>query len=313
MASFSIAVSKKNADAFKHVILSEAERAKSRGLDIQVRENDRGGTTHFEMAFASDGPWPASSLPSMVSRFKAHLALAISDAIVDRWEQAFLHKLAARECSGREPVEVEAVIAGAREILDIAMAGGGRTSCRYVLPPEPWHSRENRKTHIASRLLDYLDSNDTLNVEGFVHFRLKDYLEELQEAVEKAADEVAAEEEYQNLLELLSELVDIQAPRLDVVHVYIYPGRIFRVKSPDGEARDRLCSEGIELIGGELAYEDVLVSALVMLAPSKIILHFGRFSDSDSVAKALAQPLKTIFDRRFVLCESCPWCDRLRS
>jgi putative sporulation protein YtxC len=66
-------------------------------------------------------------------------------------------------------------------------------------------SRKNRITH---RLLDYISTNLTVNVEGFINFCMQDYLTELKFAVEVALEELRNQKEYNDFVNLLRYFVD---------------------------------------------------------------------------------------------------------
>lgn len=321
MTSVAIAVTK-HADEFRRRILSELENASSRGLFVDVEEARKGNTVYFGMNFNTSNGKSDEGLPShratkdspstLISKFKLNLALAVSEVIVDHWERSFLKKLVARQYLDLEPDERETIVAYAQRNVDldrenaarIGVGLAGQSGAKMAL------GRARRKMRIAAKILEYLQTNDELNIEGFVFFRMKDYVEQLQDAVDQAAEEFLAQKEYEGMLDLLAEIVQVQAPRLDVVHVYLYPGRIFRLKDSGATPLDQnlLEDSGLELIGGELAYEDVLVSALVVLAPSKVVLHCKRFVEGEELAELVAEPLRAIFQDRFVVCNSCQWC-----
>ena len=47
--------------------------------------------------------------------------------------------------------------------------------------------------------MDYFDNSNSIILDGFVNFRLKDYIKDLEEIVDKAVDDFLTDREYRNL------------------------------------------------------------------------------------------------------------------
>jgi len=134
-----------------------------------------------------------------------------------------------------------------------------------------------RKKEIINQILNYLNQYNALNIEGFIRFRLKDYLDELNLAVEKAVDDFVIQKEYDEFIDLLKYFVDLQEPRISLVHVYKKPDGSFQIIDNNYHIINNEYLEGYlsEMFDEKIEYEDLLVSALINIAPDKIILHFA--------------------------------------
>lgn len=83
---------------------------------------------------------------------------------------------------------------------------------------------------VVSRVLDCLWAHEGLTVEGFVRFRLKEYVRRVGEVVERAAAEVLLDREYREFLRVLRYFVESQRPRVAELHVQLDPsGARFRL------------------------------------------------------------------------------------
>ena len=51
---------------------------------------------------------------------------------------------------------------------------------------------------------------------------MKDYIEQLEESVDKAIDEYLMDKEYREFIKLLRHFVDLQEPKRDVVNIVFH-------------------------------------------------------------------------------------------
>lgn len=58
-----------------------------------------------------------------------------------------------------------------------------------------------------------------MNLEGFVRFRLKDIIDEIEMAIEMSVDDFIIQKEYNEFIDLLRYFVELQEPRIDLVNV----------------------------------------------------------------------------------------------
>ena len=61
----------------------------------------------------------------------------------------------------------------------------------------------SRKKQITEKIKEYLDKNDELILDGFINFRLKDYMLEIEGLVDDAVDDFLMEKEYLEFIRLL--------------------------------------------------------------------------------------------------------------
>jgi putative sporulation protein YtxC len=155
-------------------------------------------------------------------------------------------------------------------------------------------------------ILEYLDMEDEFNIEGFVNFRLNMYINELNDAIERALEIFVAEREYNEFIKLLRYFVEIQECKIDTIHL---------CQSKDGryilydESRNRISSEYFdelraEIIDENINYDDLLISTLITISPKKITIH-----DIDSFKnRELVQTIMNVFTERITICSKCELC-----
>lgn len=167
-----------------------------------------------------------------------------------------------------------------------------------------------RKNTVLQLIFDYLETERLLILEGFIRFRLRTYLEELNDAVEQAVDEYLAEKEYNDFIRLLKYFIDIQEPKIERVNVLIQPSGFFQLyDSCDNIIKSDFLENFIaDLADNELSYEDLLISTLITLAPNQITLHLP----DPSGVKSTVSTIESIFEERLHFCTGCAKCSNSR-
>ncbi|OPY58109.1 MAG: YtxC-like family protein [Pelotomaculum sp. PtaU1.Bin035] len=229
---------------------------------------------------------------------KNYIAEIISDIIMSHWE-AFLLENIIREnyyYFGNEEKKI---------IYDYATM-----HINSKLEEEPWKSVYwvNRKNKILQKISEFLNFNNHIVIDGFIRFRLKEYLSELREAADKAVDDFLMEREYKEFIQLLKYFVEIQEPQIDIVHVLINSSGVFKLF--DGNMRpirsDCLGGFILDLMDSEVNYEDLLIGVLVTVAPKKITLHYKK----DKWKQAM-ETINNVFAGRVNECVGCHLCNPL--
>lgn len=164
----------------------------------------------------------------------------------------------------------------------------------------------NSKSKILQSLTDYLSNNNEINLSGFILFRLKDYLIELNETIEKAVEDFLVDKEYNEFIKLLKYFVDIQESKSDIVHVVFDEETKFKLYDQHNRLlnNDYIKNVAIELSENNINQDDLLISALITMAPSEIIVHKISILKSSEIIKTLEK----IFPDRIHCCNSCEWC-----
>ncbi|MCR4434981.1 MAG: putative sporulation protein YtxC [Clostridiales bacterium] len=163
-----------------------------------------------------------------------------------------------------------------------------------------------RRNVIVRKLLDYFEGSNNLILDGFVNFRLKDYVKDLEEVVDKAVDDFLMEREYKEFIRLLKYFVDVQDPKLEMVHIIVgYDSKYVLLDENKREITNECIQEFVsEITGGEINYDDLLVSSLITLAPRKLVIHCaGQFRN-----KELLETIKNVFYGRVQICGGCDIC-----
>ncbi|WP_010681034.1 putative sporulation protein YtxC [Acetivibrio cellulolyticus] len=163
-----------------------------------------------------------------------------------------------------------------------------------------------RRNIIIRKLVDYFESSDKVILDGFVNFRLKDYMKDLEEIVDKAVDDFLTEREYKEFIHLLRYFVDIQEPKFNVIHVLIgYDSKYILLDENKREITNECVQEFMnDIPEGEINYDDLLVSSLITMAPKKVVIH----SAKNFRNKELLETIKNVFWGKAIICPECELC-----
>lgn len=160
-----------------------------------------------------------------------------------------------------------------------------------------WYGTAGQKNEIAScksdlrrRLSEAINENEsnTIILEGFMRFRMKDYLDIWEKELACSVEDYIRRKEYAEFVEILRLFIKIRIPRARKVHICV---------GGDGDyllLDERLCLLKCRFIGTNIDKDDALLSALVNIAPQSIIVHNkDRFWDS-----RILETIKDVFGQR---------------
>lgn len=297
-ASFSIGA-RENIELLRSKLDTEFALLQNDGIKIDCEQTPTGGLTFLGYNIADYGNSSYSEEETRVI-FKHYIANVVSDLILNNWERVLLLDIIRQNYYYFTADEQHMIFQIALKHLNHGMENNDETFVEYLA----------RKSLVLQKLLEYLQSNDRLIIEGFIKFRLKDYLQELYAVADKAVDDYMLEKEYKEFIKLLKYFVEIQEPRLDLVHVLLQPSGCFKLLDSNQKniSSDYLDGFIIETNDPEINYEDLLVSALITIAPNSIVLHF----QADRHSMRATDTIKSVFGDRVKYCEGCSICAKHR-
>ena len=155
---------------------------------------------------------------------------------------------------------------------------------------------------VYSPLRSFLKSNKSIVLEGFINFRLKEYIEYLRTLLQEAVNQFILDKEYIEFVNLLKGYVDSKIPDNKQVNL-IYVNNEAILLSEDGNLIDLEVFDSKYLSDITFSNNDYVLNTLVGLIPSKIILHL--VSPKDNFIKTI----ELIFGNKVLYCENCNLCN----
>ncbi len=283
-----------NAETIKADIYRQLDEAKQDGIDI-IYDDYYVGDALFVSCGVKDKLLNILTDKKAYEELKYILSKALTEVIIKHYELKLIKKIAKANFFYLSERERAGVIENAQKLLkeEKMMQPGG-------------FYKATRRSRIMRSILEYLDADNDISIEGFVNFRLNAYINELNDTIERALEIFVAEREYNEFIKLLRYFVEIQECKIDTINL---------CQSKDGryimydEGRNRISSEYFDELRSEIHdetinYDDLLISTLITISPNKIIIH-----DMDSFKnKELVQTIMNVFAERITICSKCDLC-----
>ena len=286
MQLFSIGIDDKDL-VLKDLIYKKSTVCWMEGLNIE--ENKVGNLVFLNYKTSSSCP------PSKVARLKDKTKMIIADIlatiILEDLQSSLVQKIIQEEYFYFDKEDQDRIL---RDALAI-MWGGKNPIVDSETIREQWQFR------VWDRLMDHLSTNDELVFDGFIRFRLKDFMSELESAVDRAVDELLIENEYNEFIKLLQYFVEIQDPKVDEVHVVLQDDTRYilldsNLRVIHNEMLEQLARE---ISDKEISHDDLLISSLITIAPCKITIH-----EYDKIKNVeLLNTINNVFDGKVIMSE----------
>lgn len=207
------------------------------------------------------------------------VSAALAEFILRTQEGRLLKKFIDKSCNEFMPAQQT-------DILDIAKksAQSGRSIKGNIC-------YNRRRNMIIKAMREYFEKNGKMVFDGFINFRLREYMRELKTLAEAAVDDYVIMQEYNEFIELLRFFVVQSKNRYEKIHVF--------ANDKDYEVFDQsLCP--VELEDGQmlgLSRDDLLISTLISLAPKTVIVH-----QPHNIPEKILNTIELIFSPGVVCC-----------
>jgi len=266
---------------------NELKLLQNEGLSVDIDIDKVGEITFMDCFFQDD-----LSSKEYLKTMKLSIANCLAEIIVEDWEALIIRKIVRNNFYYYNEDEKQAILNKTKKILNPV----GLKS----------YNQQQRKEKVMQRILEYLDLDKNLMVEGFISFRLKDYQKDLEHIVNSAVDELLMEKEYLEFIRLLKYFVEIQEPRIKKVQIVFRNNGKFSLLDEKDQPIKHECLDGlmIDLLENEINYEDLLISALITLAPCELVLHKERGVGVNETINTIEK----VFGNRIVNCPGCSKC-----
>ena len=172
-------------------------------------------------------------------------------------------------------------------------------NCMQLIESEMY----NTKLLDNKNIKEYVKENKAMILDGFVYFRLKAYLEYLDEIVDNGVNQFIIEKEYREFISLLRVYVESKVPEYNLLHLIYINGESILL---DEKRNIVSVSENIYnakyLSDISFSSNDFALNTLLCLLPRRIEIHL--IDDEDEFINTL----KLIFEGRVTICKDCDIC-----
>lgn len=161
------------------------------------------------------------------------------------------------------------------------------------------------------KIQECIEENEEINLKGFITFRIREFKEDLESAVNKVAEKYMVEKEYDEFIKLLKYFVGVQESKIDEINIIIKKNGEYIIR--DDKNKDIMSEMLSELTdtkyNGSVSTEDLIISGLITYAPEKIIIHHV----DNCINKEIIETIKKVFEDRVEFCDKCSKCSRIRN
>lgn len=166
---------------------------------------------------------------------------------------------------------------------------------------------ENRKNYILLKIKSCLEENRQINIDGYITFRVKELMGDIEDISNKVVENYMIEREYNEFIKLLKYFVDIQDSKMDKLNIIISKEGTYDVKDDKGNSILNTFVSDIlenEFNDPSINTEDIIISGLITNVPKSIIIH----GSSYCLNKEFIETIKNVFTYRVELCDGCNEC-----
>jgi putative sporulation protein YtxC len=281
-------------EGFEDRLKLEFDLLKEEGFKITLKKTCKDKTVFFYCHVDDDIILKENYYDKLRQVFVNRVANALSDIIINHWEPVLLKRIIREDYFYFNKSEQNRIYDFTRDILNYNEFGG-KHDISYQI---------KRKTFVLHKIQEFLGNSSIIILDGFVNFRLKEYIEQLEDTVDLAIDEYLMDKEYREFINLLRHFVDLQEPKRDLVNVVFHNTEIILM---DEKSKFIEKDSSLDLIAKEnpeVNIDDIIVSTLINIAPRRITIHGFTGKEKREVVNALYN----IFEGRISFCNHCDIC-----
>ena len=180
-------------------------------------------------------------------------------------------------------------------------------NCIEIMKNDESMQTKSRQRIIENATISYAQEHKYMILDGFVHFRLKEYFSYLDNVIETAVNQFIIEKEYNEFINLLRVYVESKIAGCELLHLIYINGESILL---DNNKNIVSISDNIfnakYLSDISFSSNDFALNTLLTLLPEKIEIHLIGEEDE------FINTIKLIFDNRVSICKECNICKTYR-
>ena len=151
---------------------------------------------------------------------------------------------------------------------------------------------------------DFLEKNNTIFLKGFITFRLKKYVYELESILDDAVNQYLIEKEYAEFVSLLKLYVNAEKSTTDLVHLIYHKEESILLDQDKNVIKTDINLLNAKFLSDiSFSSSDMVLNTLLNILPKKIYIHL-----MDEEADEFITTLELIFENRVQICRDCNIC-----
>lgn len=167
---------------------------------------------------------------------------------------------------------------------------------------------QSKKDLVFLSTYDYIKNHSSMILDGFINFRLRDYLEVIEYLVDLSVNNFIINREYDKFITLLCDYINSEPSKIDVLHlIYINQESILLDKNKNPVPIDNNILDAKYLSDISFSNNDFVLNTILNLLPNKLYVHV--LSEEDEFLSTL----KKIFSNKIYCCYGCEICSLYKS
>lgn len=165
---------------------------------------------------------------------------------------------------------------------------------------------------IKNKFKEVLERSSTINLNGFINFRLKFIKLYAVQVVERCIDSYLMKKEYMDFLNIIKLISEKDEKENELVNV-LYTNNKLQVYDRNMQKLTFIANAEVAAELGErtFSYDETTINILLSLSPKKIIIHDLKLDKDNREAVDTIEIIKKIFENKVEMCKGCKYCNLL--
>jgi sporulation protein ytxC len=234
-------------------------------------------------------------LGNNIPEFYAALSTVITNCILENYEGPIIRKLLLLDYFYFDDPDLDIITDNCKSSL---LQNDNKTISSI------YENISDRKKYLWSDVLRYISFQKSIFLDGFITFRIKDYINCLENILDYTVSQFVVSREYCEFIDMLKVYISSKSPTVDLIHlIYINEESILLDKNKKVLALTKNnLDQKCYLSDITFSSNDYALNSLLSLLPSKLIIHL--ISPTDDFINTL----QAIFENRVTICTDCDLC-----
>ena len=165
----------------------------------------------------------------------------------------------------------------------------------------------DRKKCLWTSILKYITNHKSMILDGFVCFRISDYIKYIDNAIDSAVNQFVIDKEYYDFINLLKLYIEAKPESSKLLHLIYINGESILLDEEKNIINISKSNLNVNYLSDiTFSSNDYALNSLLTLLPSKIIIHLITPEDE------FINTLKLIFENKISICTDCNICQTYR-
>ena len=166
-----------------------------------------------------------------------------------------------------------------------------------------------RKSIIFDICKEYIEENKFVILDGFIRFRLQEYMCILDDLVDSAVNSFIIEKEYVEFINLLKFYINSQIPSNKIIHLIYFKNESVLLDEEKNIIKiDTNLTNAKYMSDITFSSNDYCLNTLLNILPKQIFIHLIDANEDEFI-----NTLKNIFGKKVTICFECEMCKKYKT